>query len=72
MHHPIVFKEITTFSVHAEAKTTAIVVAETEIRERRIDISGVLLKLSTSTDGEAHEEKQESKKLFHEIYIISY
>mgnify|MGYP000963046378 CR=1 FL=1 len=49
MHHPIVFKEITTFSVHAEAKTTAIVVAETEIRERCIDIEPqVFYKLSVN------------------------
>ena len=64
--HPVVFEEITTFSIHAKAEAATVVVVDAEVGERGIDIVGVLLKLCARTDGEAHEEKQESEDFFHE------
>ena len=64
VEHPVVFEEITTFSVHAKAEAAAVVVVDAEVRERGIDIVGVLLKLCACTDGEAHEEEQESEDFY--------
>ena len=64
VEHPVVFEEITTFSVHAKAEATAVVVVDAEVGERGIDIVGVLLKLCACTDGEAHEKEQESEDFF--------
>ena len=47
-----------------------VVVVDAEVGERGIDIVGVLLKLCARTDGEAHEEKQESEDLFHEKQVV--
>ena len=57
VEHPVVFEEITTFSIHAKAEAAAVVVVDAEVGERGIDIVGVLLKLCARTDGEAHEEE---------------
>lgn len=70
VEHPVVFEEITTFSVHAKAEATAVVVVDAEVGERGIDIVGVLLKLCARTDGEAHEEEQESEDFFHEKRVV--
>lgn len=70
VEHPVVFEEITTFSVHAKAEATAVVVVDAEVGERGIDIVGVLLKLGASTDGEAHEEEQEGEDFFHEKQVV--
>lgn len=70
VEHPVVFEEITTFSVHAKAEATAVVVVDAEVGERGIDIVSVLLKLCARTDGEAHEEKQESEDFFHEKQVV--
>lgn len=70
VEHPVVFEEITTFSIHAKAEATAVVVVDAEVGERGIDIVGVLLKLCACTDGEAHEEEQESEDFFHEKRVV--
>lgn len=70
VEHPVVFEEITTFSIHAKAEAAAVVVVDAEVGERGIDIVGVLLKLCARTDGEAHEEKQESEDFFHEKQVV--
>ena len=70
VEHPVVFEEITTFSVHAKAEATAVVVVDAEVGERGIDIASVLFKLGASTDGEAHEEEQEGEDFFHEKQVV--
>ena len=70
VEHPVVFEEITTFSIHTKAEAATVVVVDAEVGERGIDIVSVLLKLCARTDGEAHEEKQESEDFFHEKQVV--